>query len=156
MKALVVYDSVFGNTEKIARAMGGALGAEIVKVDSVSPNALAGVTHLLVGSPTRGFRPTPATNQWTKGLSKGSLDGVTVGAFDTRVDVGVVKSGFLTFMVKLFGYAADPIARRLVKKGGNLVKPPEGFIVLDREGPLKDGELERAIQWAKEIAGLTA
>jgi hypothetical protein len=54
--------------------------------------------------------------------------------------------------VSIFGYAAEPIADRLQKKGGTLVTPPEGFYVGDTEGPLLDGELERATAWAQDIA----
>jgi len=50
---------------------------------------------------------------------------------------------------KVFGYAAKPITEKLQKKGGDLAIPPEGFIVKDSKGPLKDGELERAESWAK-------
>jgi len=55
------------------------------------------------------------------------------------------------FFVKIFGYAAQPIAGRLEKKGGELVIPPEGFYVDDTEGPLLEGELERAADWARQI-----
>ena len=48
-------------------------------------------------------------------------------------------------------YAAERIAKDLVKKGGRLVAEPEGFIVENKEGPLKQGELERASKWAKEM-----
>jgi len=54
-------------------------------------------------------------------------------------------------MIKLFGYAAKPIAGMLKKKGGSLVQQPEGFYVKDSEGPLKDGELERAARWAQSL-----
>jgi hypothetical protein len=54
-------------------------------------------------------------------------------------------------MVSVFGYAAKPIADRLVRKGGELVGEPMGFIVLDAEGPLKEGELERAASWAEGL-----
>jgi hypothetical protein len=74
-----------------------------------------------------------------------------VAAFDTRVEVAKVNSAFLTFMVKLFGYAAEPIARGLKKKGGLLVGTPAGFFVLGKEGPLEEGELERAASWAKQL-----
>ena len=57
----------------------------------------------------------------------------------------------LTFMVKIFGYAAETMARKLQKKGGTLVVPPEWFLVKDSEGPLKDSELDRATEWAKRI-----
>jgi flavodoxin I len=53
--------------------------------------------------------------------------------------------------VKLFGYAAEPIAAKLQKKGGTLAAPPEGFFVGGTEGPLKEGELERAAQWARRV-----
>ncbi len=53
--------------------------------------------------------------------------------------------------MKMGGYAAPRIVEALKKKGGNLVVPPEGFLVKDREGPLKEGELERAATWAKGL-----
>ncbi len=55
------------------------------------------------------------------------------------------------FVARLFGYAAGRIADSLKAKGGNLAPPPEGFIVKGNEGPLKEGELERAAGWAKGI-----
>jgi len=62
MKALVVYDSVFGNTEQIAQAIGDALGSSenvpVLKVTDVKLEQLAGSKLLIVGSPTRAFRPT--------------------------------------------------------------------------------------------------
>jgi flavodoxin I len=74
-----------------------------------------------------------------------------VAAFDTRIAVEDVKNGFLTFMVKIFGYAAKPIADGLKKTGGVLVVVPEGFFVKGSEGPLRDGELERAASWASQV-----
>jgi flavodoxin len=62
MNALVIYDSVFGNTEQIAQAIGNALGSQedvkIVRVSNVKPEQLTGLKLLIVGSPTRQFRPT--------------------------------------------------------------------------------------------------
>jgi len=57
----------------------------------------------------------------------------------------------LPVFVRLFGYAAKSIAGTLKKKAGELVVPPEGFFVGGTEGPLKEGELERAADWAKQI-----
>lgn len=156
MKALVVYDSVFGNTEQIARAIGSALGSpedvEVLRVGNVRPEHLSGLNLLIVGSPTRGFRPTPATVAFLKSLPAQSLQGVRVAAFDTRISIDDASvPGILRFMVKLFGYAAKPIADRLVRKGGELAAPPEGFIVNASEGPLREGELERAAAWARQI-----
>jgi flavodoxin len=155
MKALVVYDSVFGNTEKVAQAMGEALGSqaevETLRVGNVKPDHLANLDALIVGSPTRAFSPTPAIKNWLKSLPRNSLQGVKVAAFDTRMVIEEVNSALLTFMVKLFGFAAKPIGDRLTKKGGDLALAPEGFFVKGSEGPLKEGELERAAEWAGQI-----
>ena len=156
MKAMVVYDSVFGNTAKIAQAIGQALASsedvEIVQVGNARPEQLAGLTLLIVGSPTRQFSPTGATSSFLKSIPRNGLAGVKVAAFDTRFTVSAIeKVRILAFMVKIFGYAAKPIAGRLQKKGGGLAIPPEGFYVDDTEGPLLEGELERAADWAKQI-----
>jgi flavodoxin len=156
MKAMVVYDSVFGNTGKIAQAIGNALGSqedvEIVRVSDVKPKQLTGLTLLIVGSPTRQFSPTGATTSLLKSIPKNGLKGVKVASFDTRFTVSEIeKVRILAFFVRLFGYAAKPISDRLKKKGGELIIPPEGFFVEGIEGPLKEGELERAADWAKQI-----
>ncbi len=157
MKALVVYDSFFGNTEQIAQAIGRALGeraqVETLRVGDVRPEHLTGLQYLVVGSPTRGFRPTPAIVSLLKGLPKDGLKGVKVAAFDTRITAEDIESAvfILRVLVNIFGYAAKPIADRLEKKGGELVAPPEGFFVEGTEGPLTEGELERAAAWAGQI-----
>lgn len=157
MKALVVYDSMYGNTGRIAEAIGRALGpeenVEVVRAAEAKPEQLAGITLLIVGSPTQKFRPTGATSQFLKSLPKNGLEGVRVAAFDTRfTESEIEKIRILAFFVSIFGYAAKPIADRLQKKGGELAVPPEGFYVGDTEGPLLEGELERAAEWAREIA----
>lgn len=153
MKALVVYDSVFGNTEQIALVIGNALGstddAKTLRAAEVKPEHLNGLSLLIVGSPTRAFRPTKPIADFLNQIPASGLKGVKVAAFDTRISIADVSSRFLNVMVRLFGYAAKPIADRLEKKGGSLVAPPEGFFVKDSEGPLKDGELERAADWVK-------
>ena len=159
MKALVVYDSFFGNTEQIARAVGDAIGnaltaqAEVLtlRVGDVKPEHLAGLSLLIVGSPTRAFSASPATKAWLKALAPNSLRSVKVAAFDTRADMNDVNSRALTAFVKLFGYAAEPIANSLTKRGGTLVIPAAGFFIEDKEGPLKAGELERAAAWTQQI-----
>ena len=156
MKAMVVYDSAYGNTEKIAQAIGQGLGSpedvEVVQVGNVESQQLAGLTLLIVGSPTQKFSPTGATTRFLKGIPQNSLQGVKVAAFDTRLPVSEIERvRILAFFVKIFGYAAKPIADRLEKKGGELVIPPEGFFVEGTEGPLQEGELERAADWAKQI-----
>ena len=155
MKILVIYDSVFGNTEKIAQAVSAGLAGrgevELLKVADVTPQKLAGVGLLVAGSPTRGFRATEGMKALLKNLPAGALQGVKVAAFDTRLVIKEVHNAFLSFMVGIFGYAAKPMADALVSKGGQLAVPPEGFFVKASEGPLKDGELERAAAWAKSL-----
>jgi flavodoxin I len=157
MKALVVYDSFFGNTEGIARSIGNALGRPqdvgILRVGDVRPEQLAGLKLLIVGSPTRAFSPSPAIKKFLKRIPQNGLKGINVAAFDTRITDEEIDSAifFLRFLVNIFGFAAKPIADRLVKKGGRLIAPPEGFYVQGTEGPLKEGELERALEWAKQI-----
>jgi hypothetical protein len=140
----------------VAQAIATALREQATvttrRVGEVRPEELKGLDLLIVGSLTRGFRPTPAIKQLVDGIPAQGLNGVKVAAFDTRISVEDVNSWFLTRMVNLFGYAAQPIADRLQKKGGDLVLPPEGFIVKGKEGPLKEGELARAAGWARQIS----
>ena len=155
MKALVIYDSVFGNTAKVARAIGAALGAPaevpVLQVGSVTPAHLSGVELLIVGSPTRSFRPTPAISAFLSSLPTDALKGMKAAAFDTRIPLDSIKNPFFRWIVKNGGYADKLIAKALIEKGASLPVPSEGFIVVDTEGPLKEGELERAEAWAKTI-----
>jgi flavodoxin len=155
MKALIIYDSVFGNTEKVAQSIGAALGTpgqvETLPVSQVTLDQLRGLEVLIVGSPTRSFRPTPAISQFLKGLPKNHLAGINVATFDTRIWLPTIDSATLRFLVDKGGYAANTLANMLEKKGGTLTAPPEGFLVTGEQGPLKDGELERAAEWAREI-----
>jgi len=141
MKILIVYDSTYGNTEEIARAIGEAITGEVkvLRVGEADPSETFDL--LIVGSPTHGGRPTQAIQNFTKRVP--ALNGAPVAAFDTRLS---------TSLVKIFGYAAGRIGKTLEKKGGILVKPPEAFFVKDTKGPLREGELERAASWAGEIA----
>ena len=155
MKVLIIYDSFFGNTEQIAYAIGNALGSGedvgTFRVSGVKIEQLTGLELLIVGSPTRGFRPTQAITGFLKRISNNDLKGVKVAAFDTRISTSDIESSALRFLVKIGGYAAKRIADRLKKSGGTLIMPPEGFFVKDKEGPLKEGELERAVDWATQI-----
>jgi flavodoxin I len=145
MKTLVVYDSLYGNTEKIAKAIGGAIIGEVrlLPVGQANPAELKSLDLLIVGSPTQGGRATKPMQAFLDKIHETALKGIKVATFDTR---------YSSKFVKIFGYAAGRIADNLKGKGGNLVVPPEGFFVTGSKGPLKDGELERAAAWAKKIS----
>lgn len=151
MKSLIVYDSFFGNTEKVAQAIGSVLGASVRRVTDVVPADLENLDLLMVGSPTRSFRPSPAVTEWLNALPDGSLRGMKVSAFDTRIPTGTIKSPIFRYIVGHAGYADAPITKTLVKKGGILTVSSEGFLVEGTEGPLKEGELERATAWAQKF-----
>jgi flavodoxin I len=143
MKALVVYDSQYGNTERIAQAIGEAIGSQVVRVGDVSPTELKELDLVIVGSPTHGGWYTAGVKDLLEALPL--LEGLRVAAFDTR-------TASIWNRLLPFGYAAPRIARKLEENGGNLLAQPEGFVVLGTEGPLKDGELERAAGWARGLA----
>jgi len=150
MKALIVYDSVYGNTEKIAKAVGDAITGEVkvLRVGEVNPSELKTFDLLIVGSPTHGGRPTPAIQEFLSKIPANTLKNVGVTSFDTRFQAKDKGVG-IRILVGVFGYAAGRIADSLKGKGGYLVAVPEGFIVEGNEGPLKEGELERAGGWAR-------
>lgn len=155
MKILVIYDSVFGNTEKIAQAIGTAVSTKkdvvVKRVAEINSEDLQGLDLLLIGSPTRGFRPTEGITAFLKNLSATTLQGVKAVTFDTRIPIDSIKPAIFRFIVKKGGYAAPVIAKELEARGANLITEPEGFFVKESEGPLVDGELERAVEWANGI-----
>jgi flavodoxin I len=144
MKVIIIYDSVYGNTEKIAKAIGNAITGDIkvLRVCEVNPAELNSLDLLVVGSPTQGGRATLAMQDFLNKLPEPAIKGISVAAFDTRIHMIVAK---------IFGYAAGRIAESLKRKGGNVIASPEGFLVAGKEGPLKEGELERAANWAKDL-----
>ncbi len=145
MKALVIYDSLYGNTEKIAKAIGGAIKGEVkvVPVAEANTTELKSLDLLIIGSPTQGGNATKAMQAFINGLADASIKGIRVAVFDTRMT---------SAWVKIFSFAAGRMAKYFKGKGANLVSPPEGFFVTGSKGPLKEGELERAAAWAKNIS----
>ena len=143
MKALVVYDSNLGNTKLIAETIAGELGSDTraVSITDVKADDLAGVELLVVGSPIIGWKPTVHMQEFLAGLRPGQLNGIKATTFDTRV--------------KLFihGDAANEMAKRLKELGAEIVAEPMPFYVRGKEGPLFEGEVEKAKAWAKKLLG---
>jgi len=154
LEALIVYDSKFGNTEKIARAIGEAITplgkVEVVKAGEANPSELSSIDLLIVGSPTHAGGATRAIKEFLRKIPANALENVRVASFDTRFSAKDKGLG-TRIVLGIFRYAAGRIATILEYKGGYLAMEPEGFIVEDSEGPLKKGELERAATWARGI-----
>jgi len=159
MRALVACDSEFGNTKRIAMAMGEALGSsdavEVMRVCEVKIEHLKEHDLLIVGSSTQQFGQTQATSDFLKQIPNDGLQGVRIAAFDTRLtDEEIEETAVLSFFIRIFGYAAKPIGDELKKKRGELVTSPEGFYVEGVKGPLVEGKLERAEAWARQIIAI--
>ena len=151
MTTIIVYDSVFGNTEQIAQTMGQILGeaAMVKKVNEVTLEDLKGVDLLVVGSPTRAFKPTEGIVSFLKNLPAGTLKGLAAAAFDTRIPPESISSKIMRNLVVMGGYA-DKTISKLLKSKGATVLPSEGFFVTSSEGPLVIGEVKRAADWIRQ------
>ncbi len=166
MRIVVAHESMYGNTREVAEAIAKGLGkAEVLAVNDGDPAAADDADLLVVGGPTHmhGMATTmsrkgtaqaaeeegtklepgavegPGLRKWLTGRNG---DGRKAAAFDTRID----KSPMIT------GAASRGIAKRLRKDGYELIADPESFFVEDSEGPLADGELDRAKAWGAELA----
>jgi flavodoxin len=146
MNTFIVYDSQFGNTERIAQAIADTLRAfgqaQAVHVDPAHPVSFQGVDLLILGCPTQGMRPTLAMQSFLGNVSSQRLSGLAVACFDTRFRGFLWKSS-----------AAPRMARQLRTLGVEPLVAPESFFVqaMKKEGPLLAGEVERAATWARML-----
>jgi hypothetical protein len=163
VRALVVFESMFGNTEVIARAVADGL-CPVLDVDVVeagsAPSALGDVALLVVGGPTHAFGMSrPSTRQDARQRARGRVvsegqglrewladlqpatHAVRAAAFDTRIDKPRVP-----------GSAARGAERRLRRLGFVVAADAESFFVTDVAGPLLHGEVERAQRWGADLA----
>jgi hypothetical protein len=160
MKAIVVYESLWGNTATIARAIAAGLGPDVpaLSTGEATRNLVAGADLIVAGSPVHDFSlpsersrervrmssdeaPGPAElsqptlRSWLQLLPAGAAFGA---AFDTQVR-------------DPFGNAAPAIAHLLDQAGYRVIAPPEKFIVSGKYGPLRRGEIERARIWGHRL-----
>jgi flavodoxin len=147
MKLLIVYESMYGNTARAAKAIATALGERLTvdlkaigDVDHLPP----GIDAMIVGGPTYAHGVEASMQAFLDRLPAGSLAGVAAAAFDTR----------LNWPKFLSGAASAGIAERLQDKGARMIAEPESFLVDDRDGPLLAGEEERAAAWGRHLATL--
>jgi flavodoxin len=145
MNALVVYDSQYGNTERIAQVVADTLGefgeVRAVGLDPGQGTELEGMSMFIVGCPTQGWKPTPTIQYFLEELSSEELRSLAVACFDARFRL----PRWMT------GSAAGVIARTLQEKGVSLLVEPASFFVRGTQGPLRDGELDRAAAWARMV-----
>jgi Flavodoxin len=162
MRALVVYESMFGNTQVIAKAiaegLSGRMRVEALEV-GVAPTTIdEDVVLLVVGAPTHAFgmsRPQTrqdAARQATARLVSRGL-GLREWLTSLQAPAGVGAATFDTRISKprLPGSAARAAEKRLRRLGFRMVAPAESFYVEGTLGPLLEREQERARQWAQSV-----
>jgi len=146
MKTLVAFDSVYGNTEKIARAIAEAIPGEVevLRVGQVNVSEFGTFDLIVVGSPTHGALPTEAAQALVDRIGPPAREGARAATFDTRLT--------WRFLERWGGFAAPKMAETLKGKGWTIAGEPGGFFVRGlKKGPLKKGEVDRASAWAKEL-----
>lgn len=146
MESLVVYDSKFGNTKKIAEAVAEGLrshgSVRLLGLDRLPPHDLGKVDLLFVGGPTQAHAISARVRRFLDALEIRPATGMVAATFDTRYRMPTAISGS----------AAKTIARKLRRAGVRIFAPPESFFVR-QEGPqLEQHETERARAWAKNVA----
>jgi Flavodoxin domain len=163
-RALVIYESMFGNTQRIAEAIAEGLETEAVEVGAAPSRVPEDVELVVAGGPTHAFGMSrestredaakhgplvsrTGVREWLEGLEKPSHR-VQVATFDTHMDHPAV--------IARMGSAAHPLERRLRRLGMERAVRPEHFWVQDMTGPLREGEIERARQWGAQLAGSPA
>ncbi len=165
MVALVVYESLWGNTAAVARAIAEGIGsgAEALPTDLATLERVAAADVLVVGGPVLGFRlgtdamrasiaetekeaprppdlVHPSLRSWLEALPRGTA---ACAAFETRI------------WWSPRGATGD-IEKLLAAAGYRRAARAEKFVVTDKYGPLRDGELERATAWGRELSRLVA
>jgi hypothetical protein len=160
VKAIVVYESLWGNTAAVARAIAEGIGpgAQALCTDEASAAVVADADLVVAGAPLLGFslptdkmrdgiRANPGRPPAPPDLSHPSLrswlDALPAGegcyaAFETRLRLSP-------------GSATADIARGFERAGYRRVAEAQRFLVKGKFGPLRDGELEEAREWGAEL-----
>ena len=165
MKAVVVYESLWGNTAAVARAIAEGIGSDTpaVTTDAASGEMIADADLIVAGAPVLAFSlptdamrdsvakseadaPTPpdlahpSMRSWLDSLPAGSG---RCAAFETRI------------WWSPRGATGD-VEKRLERAGYRVVAKAHKFVVKDKYGPLREGEVERAREWGAELARAAA
>lgn len=170
MKALIVYESMFGATravaEAVAEGLGGRYRTDVERAADVAGPAMADSDLLVVGSPTHAWSvPRASTRKGAPAYVTRSGGGlilqpgadVAPGVRELLESVAVLHHNAAAFDTRISmphfftGRASRRIARLLRQRGCHVVVPPESFLV-DRASHLLPGELERARAWGESLA----
>ncbi|WP_431683256.1 flavodoxin family protein [Kitasatospora sp. KL5] len=172
MQAVIVYESMYGNTRLIAEAIAegvhrAAPDAEVscLPVADAGADVTRGADLLVVGGPTHmhGMSSGLSRKLARSAAEKHGTDVEAPGGADSpglrtwlralpETATGTHAAAFDTRAdMKMSGGAADGIAKRLSHHHYDVMVEPEGFVVEDSEGPLRAGELDRAQTWGASL-----
>ena len=132
-KAIIVYDTVYGNTEKVARALAQglesshAVSVTLTRASEADASRLSEYDIVLVGSPTHAWNASKPIKEFLHGLAKSGLKGKKAFAFDTKM------------RSRIAGSAAKHIEKELSKLGAEIARASASAIVEGNEGPLEEG-----------------
>jgi hypothetical protein len=163
MKAIIVYESQWGNTAAVARAIAEGMGpaARVMTTDQATGDVLDGIDLIVAGAPILGF--SLPTAQMVAGLpnNPGSPPAAPDASHQSMrtwlnsLPAGTARTA--AFETRIWwspGSAAKAILKSLAASGYSVAAAPQKFIVTGKYGPLKDGELDRARAWGKLLASL--
>jgi menaquinone-dependent protoporphyrinogen IX oxidase len=148
MKGIVVFDTSYGNTKAIAQAISETLGESGIDVDAFPVKEVKKLSakendFLVIGSPTRFGTMSFAMKGFLRKVKSEEWAGKPFAAFDTENPENIDKNE---------GSAAEKIAVNLRDKKMSQLLPVLKAVVHDMKGPLKEGEVERAKEYARRLA----
>jgi hypothetical protein len=165
VNAVVVYESLWGNTAAVARAIADGLGPGVRALTTAQADAslMAEVQLIVAGAPVLGFKlPTERMRDGVRRAPGKAPSPPDLSHPSMRAWLGALPAGagwaaaFDTQVRGPFGSAGPEIAEALARAGYPALAKPAGFMVKGKFGPLKDGELERARRWGADLASALA
>ena len=169
MQAVVVYESMYGNTHVVADAIGRGIGpfadVKVVPVTEATTHVLASADLLVVGGPTHAHGMSrvstrkSAVNASRRPAASLALDPESQGpgVRTWLTSLPPVKAKAVAFDTRFAGPAAATgrasrgITRGLRRRGFEVVAKPESFFV-DKQNRLRGGEEDRAVAWGEQLA----
>jgi hypothetical protein len=166
MDRWIVYESMFGNTRAIAEAIASGMGERvaIMSVDDAPAVVPPSVGLVVAGGPTHALGMSRATTReeaLTKGATapRGPRTGLREWLETVKMEPTTKFATFDTKIAKmrhLPGSAARAAARAMSRGGHRTIVKPTSFYVRDIDGPLLDGEIDRANHWGSDLDSAAA